>query len=79
MQDIAASIFGAPVTVPAPLEHVAIGAARQAAWALRSRDGRTDLPDWAADGLVVHSRDDPSAGDRVRSAYAGFREAVNYQ
>lgn len=79
VQDIAASIFGEPVTVPAPLEYVAIGAARQAAWALRSRDGRTDLPDWAADGLVVHSRDDPSAGDRVRSAYGGFREAVNYQ
>ena len=34
VQQIAAEIFGLPVTVPAPGEYVADGAARQAAWSL---------------------------------------------
>jgi xylulokinase len=40
---IAPAIFGAPVTVPAPAEYVALGAARQAAWAL---SGDTEPPPW---------------------------------
>ncbi|MER5548970.1 FGGY-family carbohydrate kinase [Streptomyces sp. NPDC002589] len=34
--EIAAEVFGAPVTVPEPDEYVALCAARQAAWALTS-------------------------------------------
>ena len=45
---IAPTIFGAPVLVPAPDEYVALGAARQAAWALAGtpepRPGRGTCP-----------------------------------
>jgi xylulokinase len=77
VQEVAPSIFAAPVTVPAPLEYVAIGAARQAAWALRSRAGRPDLPDWASDTSTVRPLGDPAAGGRVRTAYGQLRETVH--
>ena len=41
VQKIAADVFGVPVVLPAPGEYVALGAARQAAWAL---DG--EFPEW---------------------------------
>jgi len=41
VQAIAAQVFEVPVTVPTPGEYVALGAARQAAWALSGT-----LPDW---------------------------------
>jgi xylulokinase len=40
---IAPAIFGVPVTVPEPAEYVALGAARQAAWAL---SGAVAPPQW---------------------------------
>ena len=77
VQEIAPSIFSAPVTVPAPLEYVAIGAARQAAWALRSRAGRQDQPKWTSEASTVRPLGDPAAGERVRVAYGEFRETVH--
>ena len=44
VRSIAPAIFGVPVTVPDPAEYVAVGAARQAAWALSGADSP---PDWA--------------------------------
>lgn len=41
VQQIAAAVFGRPVTVTEPIEGVAVGAARQAAWALTG-----ELPQW---------------------------------
>src|SRR5260370_946559 len=41
---IAPAIFGVPVTVPSPAEYVALGAARQAAWALSGAAGVPPLP-----------------------------------
>lgn len=41
VQRIAPAVFGLPVAVTAPFEAVAVGAARQAAWA-----GTGELPDW---------------------------------
>jgi xylulokinase len=76
VQEIAPSIFGASVTVPAPLEYVAVGAARQAAWALRANAGSPDLPDWASDTSTIRSLDDLAAGERVRAAYGEFGETV---
>src|SRR5699024_8450617 len=38
MQQLAPSIFGVDVILPAPGEYVALGAARQAAWALSGAD-----------------------------------------
>ncbi|MGN6176885.1 MAG: FGGY family carbohydrate kinase [Streptosporangiaceae bacterium] len=40
---LAPGIFGVPVTVPEPEEYVALGAARQAAWALA---GTPEPPEW---------------------------------
>jgi xylulokinase len=40
---LAPGIFGVPVLVPAPEEYVALGAARQAAWALA---GTPQPPEW---------------------------------
>jgi len=77
VQEIAPSIFGAPVTVPAPLEYVAVGAARQAAWALRSRAGNPDLPGWTSTKLAVRPLNDPVSGERVRAQYGQLRETVH--
>jgi xylulokinase len=77
VQEIAPSIFSAPVTVPAPLEYVAIGAARQAAWALRTRAGKPEFPSWASDTSDLRPLGDPAAGERVRSAYGQLRETVH--
>ena len=41
VQQIAAQVFAVPVTIPTPGEYVALGAARQAAWALSGT-----LPQW---------------------------------
>lgn len=46
-QHIAPAIFGMPVVVPEPAEYVALGAARQAAWAL---SGAARPPQWQARG-----------------------------
>jgi threonine dehydrogenase-like Zn-dependent dehydrogenase len=76
-RDGAPSIFGAPVTVPAPLKYVAVGAARQAAWALRSRAGNPDLPGWTSTKLAVRPLNDPVSGERVRAQYGQLRETVH--
>jgi len=69
-QAIAPAVFGVPVTVLAPREYVALGAARQAAWALQGTE-----PDWA------HPQNSPQAAappqqptPDVRAAYAVLRE-----
>jgi xylulokinase len=41
VQQIAAAVFGLPITITEPFESVAVGAARQAAWALTG-----ELPHW---------------------------------
>jgi xylulokinase len=81
---IAPVVFGAPVVVPAPGEYVALGAARQAAWALAGAD---NPPDWDADHLTAADLTDEltdelrdaggtEAGGRVREAYAAARVAI---
>ncbi|HWG93327.1 MAG TPA: FGGY-family carbohydrate kinase, partial [Mycobacteriales bacterium] len=60
------SLLGLPVVVPPPGEHVALGAARQAAWALTGA-----LPDWRLDA-PVHEPD--TDGAAVRAAYAQARD-----
>ncbi len=65
---IAPGILGRPVIVPAPAQHVAIGAARQAAWLL---SGDAEPPDWPA-GTNVTYRADPL--EFVRARYAEVSE-----
>ncbi|MEG8179398.1 xylulokinase [Nocardia terpenica] len=67
--EVAAHIFGTPVTVPEPDEYVALGAAQQAAWALAGTD---EPPVWAPrPGAVEVGRPDDggAAGEGVRAAY----------
>ena len=73
MRSIAPAIFGVPVTVPEPAEYVALGAARQAAWALRQSTGAgaAGPPDWAgppAETFTAEPRPD------IRDRYATLRD-----
>lgn len=67
---LAPAVLGAPVTVPADGEYVALGAARQAAWALSGAD---TPPHWEADEVRVVEADPTPA---VREAYRELREAT---
>ncbi|RWZ67898.1 xylulose kinase [Labedella populi] len=65
VREIASTIFDVPVTVPAPGEYVANGAARQAAWvALGS------LPDWEIETVAELA---PATVPVVREQYAARR------
>jgi xylulokinase len=72
---IAPAIFGMPVTVPEPAEYVALGAARQAAWALASAGTGADtsawLPEWPARPAKTYTAE-PFA--EVRERYAMLRD-----
>jgi xylulokinase len=63
---LAPAVLGAPVTVPEPAEYVAVGAARQAAWAL---SGHPDPPQWTVEARPVRAEPDPA----VRATYARIR------
>jgi len=68
---IAPAIFGVPVTVPEPAEYVALGAARQAAWAL---SGAASPPDWPLPGVSAEYTARPTP--LVRERYAALRDAT---
>ncbi|HEV7898713.1 MAG TPA: xylulokinase [Planosporangium sp.] len=72
---VAPTVFGAPVVVPEPGEYVALGAARQAAWALA---GTAEPPSWGVgqSSMEVREDGDVEAGERIRIAYAAARGAV---
>jgi xylulokinase len=67
---IAPSVFGVPVEVPEPSEHVADGAARQAAWVLTGGD---EPPEWP-DAMTQVFNDDPAPW--IRERYAEVRDLV---
>jgi xylulokinase len=71
VRTIAPAIFGVPVTVPAPLEYVALGAARQAAWAA---SGAAEPPSWPLGGASAEYAADPVP--LVRERYAALRDAT---
>lgn len=77
VQKVAADIFQAPVTVPAPGEYVALGAARQAAWAWASAQGDAEPAPWSRPGTVVHEPAGTSHGDAVRATYRALRETMH--
>ncbi|HWH30357.1 MAG TPA: xylulokinase [Mycobacteriales bacterium] len=70
VQAVLPSLIGVPVVVPQAGEYVALGAARQAAWALTGA-----LPEWPVTA-VERPPDSPDAGRRVREAYAAVRQEV---
>jgi xylulokinase len=67
---VAPGIFGVPVAVPEPEEYVALGAARQAAWALA---GTPDPPDWPRSGAEEYTGPPQPA---IRERLAALREAT---
>ncbi len=70
IQQLAPAIFGTDVLVPAAAEYVALGAARQAAWAL---SGATTPPEWpAAEARVLTADPTPE----VREQYGVLRDAT---
>lgn len=68
VQALAPAILGRPVHVLAPAEYVALGAARQAAWAL---SGAAQPPDWKP-GTTAVLEADPTP--HVRETYALLRD-----
>jgi xylulokinase len=67
---LAPGIFGVPVDVPEPEEYVAIGAARQAAWALA---GTPDPPAWPRRPA---ERYEGPAQPGIRERFAALRDAT---
>lgn len=67
---IAPAIFGVDVQVPPPAEYVALGAARQAAWAL---SGAAEPPVWAAAQTETYSA---PATPEVLERYRVLRDAT---
>lgn len=67
-------IFGVPVTVPAPAEYVAIGAARQAAWALAASERP---PAWPVATEAESNPIDHDEGRRIRNAHRAAVERVH--
>jgi xylulokinase len=74
VQDIAPDLFGVPVAVPSPGEYVAVGAARQAAWALA---GGQRPPDWAVDVDVTVDPADVTRGAETRARYDAIVAATH--
>ncbi len=68
---IAPAIFGLPVTVPVSEEYVALGAARQAAWAA---SGAQSPPQWPLAGGETFPAVEPDAA--IRNRYAVLRDAT---
>lgn len=74
VREIAPAVFGTAVEVPAEGEYVALGAARQAAWAL---SGDAEPPVWTRRTTDARKPPaDPGPGAALRAAYAAAREQL---
>jgi xylulokinase len=71
VRQIAPAVFGVPVSVPPAAEYVALGAARQAAWAL---SGAESPPPWRLPGSSAEYTAEPVP--LVRERYAALRDAT---
>ncbi|MEU6241010.1 FGGY family carbohydrate kinase [Streptomyces sp. NPDC047024] len=81
VQAVAPALFGAQVVVPQPADYAALGAARQAAWALGAAQGTLDPrtpPAWqGAAAQVLEPGDDLAVGQAVRQQYTSVREQTH--
>ena len=68
LREMAPAVFGMPVLAPTPAEYVALGAARQAAWAL---SGSRRPPAWKPPAAEEYTAD-PAPG--VLARYAQVRD-----
>lgn len=75
VQAAAPVLFGTRIVVPRPADYTAIGAARQAAWALK---GGAQPPHWpAAEAEVFEPGEGLAAGQAVRQQYVTVREEIH--
>jgi xylulokinase len=72
--ELAAQIFDTTVAIPEPREYVAVGAARQAAWALA---GSTGPPLWEHPPCDEIPCPPEASGQRIRSRYRDLRRLVH--
>ncbi|GAA1896648.1 FGGY family carbohydrate kinase [Streptantibioticus ferralitis] len=84
VQAMAPAVFGVPVVVPPPADYAALGAARQAAWALGVQHGSLspqDPPHWESAVLsgsrVAEPGDELAAGSSVRQQYRAVRDQTH--
>ncbi|MGW1884837.1 FGGY family carbohydrate kinase [Streptomyces sp. NPDC001970] len=81
VQAAAPAIFAAQVVVPQPADYAALGAARQAAWALGVAQGTLaphTPPAWqGAAAQIFEPGDDLPVGQAVRQQYVATREQVH--
>ncbi|MZD06820.1 sugar kinase [Streptomyces sp. SID5785] len=73
VQAAAPMLFGTQVVVPQPADYAALGAARQAAWALTGQ-----LPQWQdAAAQVLEPGEELPVGQAVRQQYRAVREQIH--
>ncbi|MEU0332994.1 FGGY family carbohydrate kinase [Streptomyces sp. NPDC006193] len=81
VQASAPSLFAAQVVVPQPADYAAIGAARQAAWALGVSQGALDPrtpPAWqGAAAQVLEPGEELAVGQAVRQQFTAVREQTH--
>ncbi|WP_411573821.1 FGGY family carbohydrate kinase [Streptomyces fradiae] len=81
VQAIAPAVFGAQVVVPQPADYTALGAARQAAWALGVAHGTLAPqapPVWrGAAAQVFEPGDELAVGQAVRQQYGATRDQLH--
>lgn len=71
LRQAASSIFGLPVEIPTTREYVALGAARQAAWAATG-----ELPDWKR-SIEADYEPEGDWGQSVRERYINARRSLH--
>lgn len=81
VQAAAPAIFGAQVVVPQPADYAALGAARQAAWALGVSQGTlspTAPPVWQDAAVqLLDAGDELAVGQAVRQQYGATRDQLH--
>jgi xylulokinase len=81
VQACAPSLLGVQIVVPQPADYAAIGAARQAAWALGVSQGTLDPrqpPAWqGATAQVLDPGDEVAVGAAVRQQYTSVRDQTH--
>ncbi|MGW1888972.1 xylulokinase [Streptomyces sp. NPDC002004] len=81
VQAAAPALFGAQVVVPQPADYAALGAARQAAWALGAAQNTVDPrtpPVWHSAAVqVFEAGDDLPVGQAVRQQFTAVREQTH--
>ncbi|MFF3287159.1 FGGY family carbohydrate kinase [Streptomyces sp. NPDC003023] len=81
VQALAPAIFGAQVVVPQPADYAALGAARQAAWALGAARGTLSPqapPAWQeASAQAFEPGEDLAVGQAVRQQYGATRDEIH--